>query len=118
MKKIILLFVILFNSMCFGQVYKFDTKQVRTLNSWQTKNVQGYVVINDRDIAIAENNIILGFVVDKVEPFGDVYIVYHCTDKENKKVKIVTEGYNKDKNHFKILISYPSKYWKYTLTKI
>jgi hypothetical protein len=118
MKKIILFLVILFTSICFSQVYKFDTKQVRFSNSWQTKNVQGYVVINDREIAIAENNIITSFIVYKIVPFGDEYVIYHCTDTENKKLKIVTEGFNRNKTHFQILISYPSVYWKYTITKI
>jgi hypothetical protein len=114
----IVLITLLFSINCFSQVYRFNNKSVRKANSWKVVNVQGYVTINDCEIVIVENNKRINFIIYKIIPFGDEYVIYDCIDVDKKKLKIVTEGANRNKTHFQILISYPSKYWKYTITKI
>lgn len=113
-----LLIVLLFSLNCLGQVYKIDKKEVRNATAWQTSQIQGYFTINEREISITEGNVIKGFLVDKIEPFGGEYMKYSCTDQKGKKVKIITVGFAKNKNQFRVLVSYPSIYYRYYLIKL
>jgi len=117
MKKIILLLLV-FSTHCFSQVYSFDKKQIRLADSWEIIPTRGVVVLNNHEIAIAENNVIIGFTVYKVKPFGEDYMVYYCTDKNNKQVRFLTVGKNKNKKEFMLIYSAPSVYWKINLVKI
>jgi hypothetical protein len=118
MRKIIIILLSLFSIHCFSQVYGFDKKQIRLADSWEIKEGTGFVVLNNHEIAIAENNVILGFTVDKIKPFGEDYIVYYCTGQDNKKVRFLTVGQNKNKKEFLLIYSAPSIYWKINLVKI
>lgn len=113
-----MIIALLLCSKSFGQVYKIEKKEVRAATSWKANDVQGYITINDREISITEGTVIKGFLVDKVEPFGGDYMKYSCTDQNHKKVKIITVGFNKSKDSFKVLVSYPSKYYRYYLTRL
>jgi hypothetical protein len=117
MKKLTLLLFLLSIS-CFSQVYSYDKKQVKLSDYWVIQQVTGVIVINNYDIAIAENKIITSFVVNKVTVFGDDYKIYYCTDKNNKKVRFLTVGESKNKKEFQLIFSTPSVYWKVDLVKI
>ena len=118
MKIKLLLIAGLISFICQGQVYKIDKKEVRSSVSWRTDDISGYITINEREISITENGIVKGFLVDKVEEFGDDYMKYSCTDQNHKRVKIITVGFNKSHEQFKVLVSYPSVYYRYCLIKI
>jgi hypothetical protein len=117
MKKITLLLLLL-SIPCFSQVFNFDKKQIRLADSWEIIPTKGVVVLNNHEIAISENNVILGFTVDKIRPFGEDYKIYYCTDQNNKKVRFLTVGENKNKKEFLLIYSAPSVYWKIDIVKI
>jgi len=118
MKLIRLLFLLLLSVTCIGQVYRYESKETRSSKAWTAKPLIGFVSISEREIAITENGYLKGFDVISVAPFGKDYIVYNCLDENNQKLKIITVGYTKDKAKFKLLVSYPSKYYRYNLTRL
>jgi hypothetical protein len=118
MKSIKLLVLLLLSYTCIGQVYRYESKDTRSSKVWTSKPSIGFVSISDREIAITENGYLKGFTVVSVAPFGNEYIVYSCLDENNQKLKIITVGYTKDKDKFKLLVSYPSKYYRYNLTRL
>jgi hypothetical protein len=118
MKKILVILLSLYSIHCFSQVYCFNKKQIRIPDSWEIKETNGVVVLNKHEIAIAEDNVILGFTVDRIKPFGEDYLIYYCTDQNNKKVRFLTVGENKNKKEFLLIYSAPSIFWKIDLVKI
>lgn len=117
MKKITLL-LFFFSMSCFSQVYKYDKKQVKLSDYWVVQQVTGVIVLNNYDIAIAENKVITSYTVNRVRFFGEDYKIYYCTDKNNKKVRFLTVGESKNKKEFQLIFSTSSVYWKVDLVKI
>lgn len=78
----------------------------------------GVAVVNSHEIAICENNVVLGFRVTGIKLYGEDYKLYYCVDKDKKKVKFLTVGENKNKKKFQLIFSTSSNYWKIDLVKI
>lgn len=118
MKLIRLLFLLLLSVTCIGQVYKYEIKETRQSKVWTSKTATGYVSVNENEIAITEGNVIKAFTVTSITPFGHDYMIYNCIDEKKLKVKIIVVLNADDKSKFKLLVSYPSKYYRYYLDKM